>query len=93
MGVSPYPSNGATVGSPRVLLRLPERDFHESWVSAWIILLHCEYPDGILFVIDGNHFVKIIRLRVKGKSIPLQPWTGPGGFSKLRLPDFKTIGT
>jgi hypothetical protein len=29
----------------------------------------------------------------KGKSIPLQAWTGPEGSRRLRLPDFKTIGT
>jgi hypothetical protein len=29
---------------------------------------------------------------VKGKSIPLQTWTGPEGSRRLRLPDFKTIG-
>ena len=27
------------------------------------------------------------------KAIPLQFWTGPEGSRKLRLPDFKTIGT
>jgi len=27
------------------------------------------------------------------KSIPLLAWTGPEGSRKLRLPDFKTIGT
>jgi len=27
------------------------------------------------------------------KSIPLQAWTGPEGSSRLRLPDFETIGT
>ena len=30
---------------------------------------------------------------VKGRAIPLQAWTGPKGSSRLRLPDFKTIGT
>jgi len=30
---------------------------------------------------------------VKGKANPLQTWTGPEGFRRLRLPDFKTIGT
>ena len=30
---------------------------------------------------------------VKGKAIPLQAWTGPEGSGRLRLPDFKTIGT
>jgi len=29
----------------------------------------------------------------KGKAIPLQPWMGPEGSRRLRLPDFKTIGT
>jgi hypothetical protein len=29
----------------------------------------------------------------KGKAIPLQAWTDPEGSRKLRLPDFKTIGT
>jgi len=27
------------------------------------------------------------------KTIPLQVWTGPEGSRRLRLPDFKTIGT
>jgi len=30
---------------------------------------------------------------LKGKAIPLQAWTGPEGSRRLRLPDFKTIGT
>jgi hypothetical protein len=29
----------------------------------------------------------------KGKEIPLQAWAGPEGSRRLRLPDFKTIGT
>jgi len=31
--------------------------------------------------------------KVKGKAMPLQAWTGPEGSRKLRLPDFKIIGT
>jgi hypothetical protein len=31
--------------------------------------------------------------KVKGRAIPLQAWTGPEGSRRLRLPDFKTIGT
>jgi hypothetical protein len=31
--------------------------------------------------------------RWKGKAIPLQAWTGPEGSRRLRLTDFKTIGT
>jgi hypothetical protein len=33
------------------------------------------------------------KVRGKGKAIPLQAWTGPEGSSRLRLTDFKTIGT
>jgi len=29
----------------------------------------------------------------KGKSTPLEAWTGPEGSSRMRLPDFKTVGT
>jgi hypothetical protein len=36
--------------------------------------------------------IKIIKIR-KNKTIPLQDWTGPEGSRRLRLPDFKTVGT
>jgi hypothetical protein len=29
----------------------------------------------------------------KGITIPLKVWTSPYGFTRLRLPDFKNIGT
>ena len=32
-------------------------------------------------------------LKGKGKAIPLQVWTDPESSRRLRLPDFKTIGT
>jgi len=37
----------------------------------------------------------LIRVFIKknGKAIPLQAWTGPEGFRRLRLSDFKTVGT
>jgi hypothetical protein len=38
-------------------------------------------------------FEEMFIIQVKGKTIPLQAWTGPEGSSRLRLPDFKTIGT
>jgi hypothetical protein len=31
--------------------------------------------------------------KIKGKGVPLQAWTGPEGSRRLRLSDFKTIGT
>jgi hypothetical protein len=34
-----------------------------------------------------------VYVKGKGKAIPLQALTGPEGSKRLRLPDFKTIGT
>jgi hypothetical protein len=34
-----------------------------------------------------------VQAKVKYKTIPLQALTGPEGSRRLRLPDFKTIGT
>jgi hypothetical protein len=39
-------------------------------------------------------FIEEFQVRlIKGKAIPLQALTGPEGSRRLRLPDFKTIGT
>jgi hypothetical protein len=35
----------------------------------------------------------IYNIKGKGKAIQLQAWTGPEGSRRLRLPDFKTVGT
>ena len=32
-------------------------------------------------------------LQLSAKAIPLQAWTGLEGSRRLRLPDFKTVGT
>ena len=42
---------------------------------------------------DSNMQGEITVNFIKGKAIPLQAWTGPQGSRRLRLPDFKTIGT
>jgi len=36
---------------------------------------------------------KILRCTKEGKSIPLQAYRGPEGSRRLRLPDFKAVGT
>jgi len=38
-------------------------------------------------------FVVHIKEAYKGKAIPLQAWTGLEGSRRLRLSDFKTVGT
>ena len=37
--------------------------------------------------------LSLLLSKSKGKAIPLQAWTGPEGSRRLKLPDFKTIGT
>jgi hypothetical protein len=37
--------------------------------------------------------ISVLYKNKKGKEIPLQGWTGPEGSKRLRLSDFKTIGT
>jgi hypothetical protein len=32
----------------------------------------------------------LVKLKGKGKAVPLQAWSGPEGSSKLRFPDFMT---
>jgi hypothetical protein len=41
----------------------------------------------------GNGVIIAVNYNSKIKAIPLQAWTGPKGSRRLRLPDFKTIGT
>jgi len=63
-------------------------------------------PVGVIGIFySHNHFGRTIALvstqplieknkgKGKGKAIPLQAWTGPEGSRRVRLPDFKTIGT
>jgi hypothetical protein len=39
------------------------------------------------------HLSSVPPLKIKGKAIPLQAWTGPEGSKSLMLPDFKPVGT
>jgi hypothetical protein len=41
----------------------------------------------------GDRHIYIYIYIYKGKAIPLQAWAGPEDSRRLRLPDFKTIGT
>jgi hypothetical protein len=40
-----------------------------------------------------NNSLYLLQVTGKGKTIPLKPWTGSDDSWRLRLPDFKTIGT
>jgi hypothetical protein len=65
-----------------------------TWRWSWPVLTRCStiYTEGW-----ANHYEMKSHLdkgeKKEVKSIPLQPWTGPEGSRRLRLPDFKTFGT
>ena len=52
-----------------------------------------QYPEACEFEQTMQYYVTTPVVKGKGKAIPLQALTGPEGSRRLRLPDFKTIGT
>jgi len=44
-------------------------------------------------VLEKLHMNVMLIIKIKGKAIQLQAWTGPEGSRRLRVPDFKTIST
>jgi len=59
-----------------------------------IKLLHVSAPASILRESSRSKDYKCnTRWTCKGKEIPSQAWTAPKCSRKLRLPDFKAIGT
>jgi hypothetical protein len=55
------------------------------------------FQDPLIFVLNQpnyhRHYTVYLEMNVRGKAITLQAFTGPEGSRRLRLPDFKTIGT
>ena len=79
---------GVALDSPCIPLRLvilvPNIALKGHNDLMWILYLHQH---------KKYWYVHLLIFLVKGKAIPLQAWTGPEGSRRLRLPDFKTIGT
>jgi hypothetical protein len=64
------------------LLTLTVAAIKKRWLHLWI------HKHNIMFL--AHHASAD---RDKGKAIPIQAWTGPEDSRRLKLPDFKTIGT
>jgi hypothetical protein len=70
-------------------------------LSEYIIIAELFYIKLFLICAQNTRLVTLqqsdesvtLRLILKGKAIPLQALTGPEGSSRLRLLDFKKIGT
>jgi hypothetical protein len=72
------------VGSCGHVTKLAE--FHKIWTLL-------DYLSDYWFIWEGLATFVLVNEPLKGKAIPLQAWTGPEGSRRLRVPDFKTIGT
>jgi hypothetical protein len=57
-----------------------------------LISLH-DAIKNVLHRVCSTTTLTFSKSKVTGTAIPLQPWTGPEGSRRLRLPDFKAIGT
>jgi len=71
----------------------------KTWWTLWRAAL-CEQVRAIykedrlvLAALLAEKNMRLVKGKGKGKAIPLQAWTGNEGSRRLRLPDFKTIGT
>jgi hypothetical protein len=51
-----------------------------------------EYEETVEHRAQPDASSAVDHIYCKGKAIPLQAWAGPEG-SRLRFPDFKTVGT
>ena len=72
--------------SYRVQRVLTERDFETSAKKR-------RMSDRAVETLEGRYETSYVTDRNvnKGKSVPLQAWSGPDGSSKLRFPDFLTM--
>jgi len=43
--------------------------------------------------LEDTLYLLPVNCKDKGKAIPLQAWRDPKGSRRMRLPDFKTVGT
>ena len=67
-------------------------------LSPHLLLKLCHFLVALLNILFFNYVPSLRQHMQQGRkhvytAIPLQPWTGPEGSRRLRLPDFKTIGT
>ena len=49
--------------------------------------------DSVFLALKHNPLILIGNMEGKGKTLPVEAWTGPEGRRRLRVPNFKTFGT
>jgi len=76
------------------ILRKPKFQYHVE--ESPLLVLYLKSDESILNILKAIHFRFISAYNsswCKGKAIPLRAWRDPEGSRRLRLPEFKTIGT
>jgi len=63
----------------------------QGWVKISFGIKYCMFLVFEVSIVPGC--IASFMISKKGKAIPLQAWVGPECCRRLRLPDFKTIGT
>jgi len=76
--------------APTSLTRLNENEVGNAELFKFNQTDHTAQSEAITNFI--SHVNTVLNLKY-GKAIPLQAWTVPEGSRRLRLPDFKTVGT
>jgi len=54
----------------------------------WVLMYVYSHPQNVV-----STYKELQSVKAAAKSTPLQAWTGPEGSRRLRLLDFKTVGT
>jgi len=73
---------------------------YKTRLPAFVLFIKFHGFDWVLAISTGKIQTKLpkgflyhVLLQMNGKAIPLQTWTVPEAYRRMRLPDFKTIGT
>ena len=84
-------------GAPSCIIHIVCHITNGTFPSSTFAQSHCQSGYGCMLCEHFNLFSRVehdsCKVKVKGKAIPLQAWTGSEGSRRLRFPDFKTVGT
>jgi hypothetical protein len=64
-----------------ILIHIEKQEYHNETLGC---------PEYCIGTTGGY---RILNITLKGKAIPVQAWTGPGVYGRLRLSAFKRVGT
>jgi len=78
------------------IISIDQKMLYPIFFQSLLVYLDFHNSIGSFLLLISMHITKShvqFPLQGKGEAMPLQAWSGPEGFRRLRLPDFKTIDT